>query len=61
MFKHFVSATLKTLRVQKGFLGFEGQKTAETCTLKTLSPFRVRVAGYDCGQRVIGLRWRREK
>ena len=42
-------ATLKTPGVQKGFLGYGGQKTAETCTPKTPLPFRVGVWGYNCG------------
>jgi hypothetical protein len=45
-------STLKTPGVQKGFLGFKGPRTAETCTPKTPPPFRVGVEGYFAGKRV---------
>ncbi len=45
-------STPETPGVQKGFLGFEGPETAETCTPKTPLPFRVGVKGVLCGQRV---------
>ena len=44
--------TLKTPRVLKGFLGYRGAKTAETCTPKTPPPFRVGVLGYTLRARV---------
>ena len=45
-------STLKTPGVLKGFLGFKGPRTAETCTPKTPPPFRVGVEGYFAGKRV---------
>jgi len=50
MLKQFMRATLKTPGVPLGYLGYEGLKTAETCTPKTPLPFRVGVKGVLCGQ-----------
>ena len=58
MLEQLLRATPKTPRVLKGFLGYEGQKTAETCTPKTPPPFRVGVWGYNCGRGVFTQTWK---
>jgi hypothetical protein len=52
MLEQLMRATPSTPGVLKGFLGYEGQKTAETCTPKTPLPFRVGVWGYSAGKGV---------